>query len=204
MDNKTLLIQSINKTCAPHFGVSTFYLHPKSANRFSISGSNTSKAINSYKNYREEINVINWFEEFWVYVDIEFQEKNTFISVSIFQGEPSVINKKQLLRAEWDDYNNDEEFHPQPHWHILNSEIIDESSFESFARNDHENGFAALLEESNSRTINIDKMHFAMNASWTENQGNVLKINDIEKVSNWFNGLFSHLKVELQYIRKRL
>lgn len=23
-----------------------------------------------------------------------------------------------MFRAEWDDYNNDQEIHPQPHWHF--------------------------------------------------------------------------------------
>ncbi len=202
MLDKKNLIDEINKSCKIFFVESSFFLYPSSVNRFRISGDNTSKAINNYKNSREEINVIKWFGNFWVYLDIKFENNNTFISVSIFQGERKDNEKNQLFRAEWDDYNNPDEKHPQPHWHITSNQAI-ENTFRELVEEDDEEGFAALiLNEEKTKIIDVNKIHFAMNGNWVNNGSHVHSINDNDKIVKWFQGLFSNMKVQLEYVTR--
>lgn len=196
------LIDEINKSCKIYFVESTFFLTLSSTNRFRISGDNTSKAINNRRNSREEINVIKWFDNFWVYLEVKFENENTFISISIFQGEESDSEKNQLFRAEWDDYNNTEEKHPQPHWHITANQAI-ENTFKELVEEDPEEGFAALiLNEEKTKIIDVNKIHFAMNGNWINNEGHVHSLNDNDKIVKWFNGLFSNMKEQLEYVSK--
>src|SRR5680860_1703151 len=100
---------------------------------FSTQSNNVSKAINNRKNSKEEVNVIYWFDEFWVYFDIKFIQSKIFLSLSVFQGSIDDDRKTQLFRAEWDNYDDNLE-HAQPHWHIYpfkyNSQAYDD--FETF------------------------------------------------------------------------
>ena len=199
MLDKVSLIEEINKTCKIFFVESTFFLYPSSANKFRISGDNTSKAINNYKNSREEINVIKWFNSFWIYLDIKFENSNTFISVSIFQGDEKDIEKNQLFRAEWDDYNNPDEKHPQPHWHITSNQAI-ENTFKEYAEIDDNEGFVAVLNHEKSKIIDINKIHFAMNGNWINDENQIHPINNNDKIVKWFQGLFSSMKEQLEYV----
>jgi hypothetical protein len=81
MLDKAKIIEGINKSCKVFFTESSFYFHPSSTNRFRISGDNTSKAINNYNNSLEETTVVKWFEDFWIYAEIRFEDQNTFISL---------------------------------------------------------------------------------------------------------------------------
>lgn len=198
--DKKSLIDEINKTCRFFFAESTFFLQPSSANRFKISGSNSSKAINTNKNSKEEITVIKWFQNFWVYVDIRFENNNTFISISIFQGDDK-NDKNQLFRAEWDDYNNHDEKHPQPHWHITSNQAI-ENTFKEYTDNFENEDFIAVLKAEKSRVIDVNKIHFAMNGNWINDQTHFHSINDKDKMVKWFQGLFSNMKIQLEYVSK--
>ena len=202
MIEKKQLIKDINKKCKIFFNESTFFLDPSSANKFESKGTYHSKAINFYKNEGAEITVIKWFSNFWVYLAIKFENNNTFISLSLFQGEEEDPSKNQLFRAEWDDYNNPEEKHPQPHWHITSNRAI-ENTFIELIEGDAEEGFAAqILNEEKAKIVDINKMHFAMNGNWKNNDLDVHPINNNEAIVNWFQGLFSNLKEQLQYISK--
>lgn len=192
------LINRINEKCKVFFMESTFHIQPYKTNTFRLTGSYTSKAINNYKNEREEVNVIKWFNDFWVFLEIRFQNENKFISISIFQGEVQDNSKIQLFRAEWDDYNSLEEKHPQPHWHLTGNQAI-ENTFEEYASTFEEDGFTALLEEEKSKIIDLHKLHFAMSSDWLNSNGHVHPINNVDKISNWFAGLLSHIKDQLDY-----
>jgi len=211
MINKKSLIDDINKGCKLLFD-SSFYLQQDDYNFFIISGNNTSKALNSYKNIKQEVNVINWFDEFWIFLEVRFVDDfglisrvnkrntrivNTFISLSVFQGEQNDDVKNQLFRAEWDDFNNDNENHPQPHWHITSNQIIEDTFKELI-----EEGFAALiLNEEKSKMVDVSKIHFAMNGNWINNDTHVQLINDNSKIVKWFQGLFSHIKFQLEHVK---
>lgn len=200
MLDKQSIIKKINKTCRIFFTESSFFLNPSSANRFVITGDKKSKARNNYSNQSEEIYVIKWFDCFWVYIEIRFENQNTLISLSVFQGEETDNIKHQLFRAEWDDYNNNEEKHPQPHWHITSNQAI-EKTFKEIASIEDSDTFANLLIEEKSKIIDINKIHFAMIGNWINNETHIHSINSEEKVIKWFQGLLSHLKEQLEYVR---
>ena len=89
------------------FQNSFFNLRPYPTNNsffFRIEG--TSFALNRNKNNPEKVKVLQWFDDFWLLIEIRFIENNTLISMSIFQGNEMDEIKNQLFRAEWDDYNN--------------------------------------------------------------------------------------------------
>ncbi|UPT66611.1 MAG: hypothetical protein M0D57_19520 [Sphingobacteriales bacterium JAD_PAG50586_3] len=194
------IIEGINSSCKPYFTESVFKLQPSSLNRFSISGDNLFKAINNYDKSKEEINVLKWFDDFWIYIDIKFIDKNTFISISVFQGADMDKTKHQLFRAEWDDYNNTDEKHPQPHWHITSNQAI-ENTFEELAAVDDSDTFVNLLQQEKSKIININKIHFAMNGNWINDDSHVHALNNEGKIIKWFQGILSHLKDQLLYVK---
>jgi len=198
MINQRKLISEINKSCRIFFLESTFYLQISKANRFELKGNNLSKAINNYKNFGSEVSVLKWFDDYWVYLEIRFEGKNSFITISIFQGEASDDVKNQLFRAEWDDYNNPDEKHPQPHWHITSNQAI-ENTFTELIEDDKEEGFAALiLNEEKSKIIDINRLHFPMNGNWMNDDGHIHLINNNSKMVKWFQGFFSAMREQLE------
>ncbi len=200
MLNQEALIKKLNNTCKIFFTESSFNLRPIAANKFSISGDRMSKAINNHKNERKEVNVLKWFDEFWIYADIRFEDANTFISLTVFQGDEATNNKHQLFRAEWDDFNNREEIHSQPHWHITNNQVI-EKTFEELSILEDSNTFVEILNEEKSKIIDINRMHFAMNGNWINNESEIHPLNSEKKIVAWFQGLLSHLRTELKYVK---
>lgn len=195
------LIDEINKSCKAFFLESTFFLQLSRANRFELKGDNVSKALNKYKNYGQEVSAIKWFNSYWVYLEIRFENKNSFITISVFQGEANDNIKNQLFRAEWDDYNNPNEKHPQPHWHITSNQAI-ENTFTELIEDDEEGGFAALiLNEEKSKIIDLNKIHFPMNGNWMNDGGHIHLINDNSKMVKWFQGFFSTMREQLEYVK---
>lgn len=160
----------------------------------------------------ETIKIINFFEDYWIYMKITFNpyEKkvkrgttetffNVMFTLSIFYGGFS-DKKKHLFRAEWDNYEKDDSSHPQPHWHFyMNDEEIDSESFESSVENT-KSGFAESLE---SEKKEFQKIHFAMNAQWSEtNKSHIHKIDNTDTFIEWTFGLIDHIRVQLEYIDK--
>lgn len=202
MFNVNKVIKEINKSCKNFFTESTFDLRLDRNNRFVIAG--VSKAINNYKNTQNEVDVIKWFDDFWLYIDISFEKSensipNAFISLSVFQGDYADNTKNQLFRAEWDNFDNND-IHPQPHWHIYSNH-----SFESFnefvQKNDEDDGFVNIINEEKSKAIDLKKMHFAMNGNWDTNGSHIHKIRDENTIINWFPGLLGHIKSQLEYVK---
>jgi len=197
------IISKINNSCKNYFPKeSMFLLRPiRENNRYIISGKYLEKAINNYNNDHEEVKVLWWFDDFWLYIEIRFQKSetdipNTFISLSVFQGNDSDNNKKQLLRAEWDNFD-DNDIHPQPHWHIYS-----DNSFEkTFVEMIDDDSFADLLNEEKSKGIDLKKIHFAMNGNWGTNGSHIHKISDEDTIINWFQGLLGHIKSQLEYVK---
>ncbi|MDT3404291.1 hypothetical protein [Mucilaginibacter terrae] len=198
------VIKEINKSCSIYFDNSTFILQPSKANRFNIAGSYTSKAVNRNKNSNEEINVIKWFKDFWLFVDVRFEASgidipNTFISISVFQGEEKDERKFQLFRAEWDNFE-DNIFHPQPHWHIYADQNLENSFEEMIELLEGQDGFADFLNEERSKGIDLKNMHFAMNGLWSTKGSHIHKIDREEIMLNWFQGVLSHIRIQLEHV----
>jgi len=205
MIEPTKVIRGINQSCKNYFSESMFCLNPDTDNKFIISGNYLSKAINYHKNDREEINVLKWFEDFWLYIEIEFKNSeteilNTFISLSVFQGDNNDNVKNQLFRAEWDHFDKNDN-HPQPHWQIYSdlsftrkvddfSELIDEGE-----------SFSEMIREEKSKVVNIERFHFAMNGDWSTNGNHIHSISDNNTIINWFQGLLRHIKFQLEFLK---
>ena len=204
------IIDALNKSCGKYFTESTFVLTKKSFNRYVVSGNSCSKALNNYNNESQEVTVVKWFNDFWIYVDIKFRFKDKgastafpdiFISLSIFQGNPADSKKNQLFRAEWDNYRNPDEHHPQPHWHVYPTQY-DHQSFGDLLKTlkDDEDSFTALLDDTKSKFIDIKRIHFAMNGQWSSQGSHVHEINNEETIINWFYGVLGCIKAQLEYV----
>ena len=122
---------------------------------------------------------------------------HTNISLSVYEGEDSDDRKIQLFRAEWDDMNNPNEKHSQPHWHITSSQAI-EKTFEEYSNHFDNGDFISLLEKEKSKLLDVKRIHFAMNGNWQENQTHIHTIKNSEQVSKWLKGLISHIRLELE------
>lgn len=151
------------------------------------------------------MSVIKWFNDFWLYIEIRFERSesgipNTFISLSIFQGDNSDDRKKQLFRAEWDNFDNNEN-HPQPHWHVYPNYSFEKTFNEFLEMTDEANSFADLLNEEKSKLIDLKRIHFAMNGTWSNKGGHIHKISDENTIINWFQGVLAHIKSQLEYVR---
>jgi hypothetical protein len=205
--NPENIIKGINKSCQHYFNESTFVLsHILSPHgyRYIISGNHMTKALNLHKNDKEEVKVLKWFDNFWLYIDIRFEKSetdmlNTFISLSVFQGQNYGENKTQLFRAEWDNFDNDDR-HPQPHWHIYSDHDSKDKNFvELIDENKGEENFENFLKQP---SIDIKRFHFAMNGDWANSKDHTHKLTDEETIINWFKGLLGHIKHQLDYVSK--
>ncbi|MCI0515777.1 hypothetical protein L0128_21395 [candidate division KSB1 bacterium] len=199
-------ISEINKSCKNYFSESSFRLIQQRGERYIISGDYLSKAVNNYRNTEEEVKVIKWFADFWLYIEIRFEKSaesipSTFISLSVFQGDDTDLIKKQLFRAEWDNFDDDDT-HPQPHWHIF-PVIPSIKSFSEFIETvDADRPFSKIIDDVKSRRIDLTRIHFAMNGQWSTNGSHFHKIRDENTMKYWFQGLLGHIKSQLEYVKK--
>ncbi len=202
MINSEQLISLINKDCKSYFQTSFFKLHPfsKSYNSSYYRNEGNSFALNRYENNPEEIKVLNWFDDFWLFLEMRFIDKSTFISLSVFQGTELDRVKHQLFRAEWDDHNNPDEIHPQPHWHITSGYAIEEN-FKDFSNSFDDGSSFSTFEAVKSAIIDVKKMHFAMNGNWQNSDKHTHLIDDNIKIVKWLQGIFHHLRTELEYVK---
>lgn len=202
------IVEIINKECKVLF-VEPFRLVPYTGHHnviwFRIEGSST--ALNRYDS--EPVKVLRWFDKYWLYIEVKFiTEKSkqghklittihTNISISVYEGEDSDEFKIQLFRAEWDDFNNPNELHSQPHWHITSSQAI-EKTFEEYSIHFDNGDFISLLEGHKSKLFDVKKIHFAMNGNWQNDQTHIHTIKTSNQVSKWLKGLLNHIRVELE------
>jgi hypothetical protein len=202
MMNPKKIIDEISKSCKHFFPESSFLLNHHNNFRYYIIGNNTSKAVNNYNDTQEEVDVIKWFDDFWLYAHVRFEktgsvELNTFITISVFQGEADNKFKNQLFRAEWDNHAN-ETTHPQPHWHIYSNQKL-EKSFDDFVEMvDEDGGFAQMLKEE-KKGVDVKKIHFSMVGLWASNGSDIHRIDDEKTIINWFQGILGRIKSQLEY-----
>lgn len=134
-------------------------------------------------------------------LDKYFFETN--ISLSLFKGGYDIFSKYQLFRAEWDNFDKKQEKHPQPHWQFyqLNeySQKLNKLANEQFNTIDKDDGFLDSLKTN----FDFKKFHFAMNGNWINNESEIHSLNNEEKIVKWFQGLLSHIKVQLEYVNNK-
>ena len=225
------IVSKIEKIFNAYFLESMVKLDQRKYGLYVLSGDFLSKAISIIKNDREPINVLKWFDDFWIYFEIRFipaditeyqenlitdvteNQENLIqindkyyqinLSLSIFQGENSDLIKTQLFRAEWDNYDNNVK-HPQPHWHIypFKYDYKTYQDFEAFIEIKDEPGFEKFIEsKAKQELIDISNLHFAMNGQWSINNGHIHVIENVTILFNWLNGLLNHIKEQLEYVK---
>lgn len=160
----------------------------------------TSVALNINKSEKQQVKVLKWFEDFWVYVNIRFIEENIFVSMSIFQGKENDLIKCQLFRAEWDDYHNENEQHAQPHWHFTTGYSV-EQNFRQYSELFDEGKSYETFEVTKLDIIDVNIMHFAINGNWHNDDNHTHLTNSGNHLTKWFQGIFYHLSVELKYAK---
>ena len=130
-----------------------------------------------------------------IFLKINNEYFNVIISISIFQGGYQEKEKKQLFRAEWDNFD-DNKIHPQPHWHIYPEEnlISAEDDIIDFDINENDD----FLDDASLQKIDLKRMHFAMNGQWSQNGTQIHRINDSKVLVNWLAGALGHIKEQLR------
>ncbi len=174
-----------------------------------INGASLSDTINNKKNTHEIVKALKWLELFWIYIEINFilseskrriksknkiQFPNIFFSLSIFQGSEEDKNKHQVFRAEWDNRDNEKDYHPQPHWHFHYRENL-VSKFDEDTR--------SVFDQKEINIINFTKFHFAMNGQWANLDKAVHKRESEDQFINWFSGIIIHIRNELVFLKKK-
>ncbi|MBK9254896.1 MAG: hypothetical protein IPM42_05360 [Saprospiraceae bacterium] len=192
------IIEELNKFLKNYLNLRFEPLDSKQLGIFRLQG--TSQAINFRGDYPEEIKVIHWFADFYIYIEIRFLQNYThkLISTSIFHGQENDSRKNQLFRAEWDDYYKDSESRPQPHWHITRDNAIYDrfSDFTNHKDEKEKIGFENY-DVVQAEVFDTKKIHFAMSGNWQNQISPVHKIEDASKVVAWLEGLLEHIKYEL-------
>ena len=206
--NTEKLINTLDSKLRIYLGVSSVFIKH---NPFHYTIKGESSALNRYKNFTESVTVLKWFDDFWLFPEIKFalqqiivgrknqQQIETKISLSVFQGEDSDNEKYQLFRAEWDDYNNFDEKHSQPHWHITSSQAI-ENTISEYATVFENQNFLQVLESEKQKVIDVKKIHFAMNGDWMKDGSHVHRMENEQQIAKWLLGLLDHLRTELNDI----
>ena len=194
IEKEAILIQEINNFFRIYFQLTYDLIQPNGLRRYVIQGN--SRALNHKRYDSEEVGVLNWFGNFYLFIEIRFIEETTNISLSIFNGKESDNKKHQLFRAEWDDYNRDNETHPQPHWHITTDKAI-ANNYEAALPEKDANSFE-YFEIAKSDVYDIKEIHFAMIGNWHNEESHIHKIDGVDKVAKWLKGLLEHIRFELE------
>jgi|GEM_PF-420572 len=227
-------IQAINRTLEPFLVKGeggNFYLKKyKSQNTFRLNVlGEYSLAYNDYGNHGEEVKVVKWFDDYWLFIEILFiyreefnknterekkylklkdvnaKKQDTKISLSIFQGNETDNIKNQLFRAEWDDYGELNNNHPQPHWHFYTNKFIERTitSFADIVSTEIQDSFKEVLNDEKRKIVDLTKFHFAMNGDWYNATTHTHSITNEESIARWFGGLLAHIKNELNYLENK-
>ena len=215
------IVEKIRTACAGILPHDIYFSNIK--NSFILQGNST--AINNHNGSKDLVNVLYWFDNFYVYIIIQFIQMqieskftrdfdrkhyfdslkenylkiganyfNVVVSISVFQGGEEYKDKKQLFRAEWDNYDSNKH-HPQPHWHFY----PEEKNNNDFNVDKMDMDF---LQGGLQKEIDIKRVHFAMNGQWSENRSHIHRIICQDTIINWVPGLLSHIKVQLEETKK--
>lgn len=175
-------------------------------NVFVYTGSN--KALNKC----EEIPVSYLCGRIWYGIIISWQYVETpdakqgalmpFVSIPFFTTMVKDIQKMvPIFRAEWDSYPQQEEVHPQPHWHFTHTKAVYEMLCPEFG--ELEESWDMVLLDEYSRIMDempMSKMHFTMSERWEEKGYMVLEVPSANKLAEWIARLLRHVETEIRYI----
>lgn len=130
------------------------------------------------------------------------------ISIGLLQGDPSLTQKQQVLRAEWQVHNAiDESGHAQPHWHVLSAAGIAElPTFDEVAGTT--TGFEEFLVKARPEPTgngNYGHFHYAMVTDWhrTPSTGPYQVLADEAAVVSWLGGCVRYICHQLDHVDRK-
>lgn len=216
------IIDDIKQRCSDLFPDKLIFspLNESLNRSFIISGTDLSPAWNIHNGERFEVNARRWFDNFWIYLQINFiqqpiesklprgyTQKQYF---ELLDKKFLIINKQHFnviisislfqggyLKEEKTqlfraEWDNYKENidHPQPHWHFYPKGRMT-LDFDP-------NPTIDFLEETPMEEIDLKRMHFAMNGQWAQNGNHIHSINDKKDIVNWLVGILRHIKKQLE------
>lgn len=194
-----------------------------------ISGRDLSPATNNHNGTYNQINVLKWFDNYWIYIELNFKQIPVESKFSegfkrkayfeIIESNFLKINneyynlivsisifqggypKEEKIQLFRAEWDNyeDNKFHPQPHWHFYPDDNKLTETIDDFKFEPDET--IDFLEEIATPKIDLKRMHFAMNGQWAQNGCHIHKINNPTIVVNWISGLLRHIKEQLEKTR---
>ncbi|HEV8286850.1 MAG TPA: hypothetical protein VGQ09_21220 [Chitinophagaceae bacterium] len=89
-----------------------------------------------------------------------------------------------LFRAEWDNKEENEFEHPQPHWHfhpqieyLVEGTYLDNATFKTYLDLINKEGFEKELSEKTlNKPNNISSFHFAMSSRWQDKKSAIIPL----------------------------
>lgn len=162
-----------------------------------------------------EVSVYNWFGEYYIFIEIKMfyglhvpqnkrKARNRIeqisVSISVFKKISDFII--QIFRAEWDDYAESTDGHPQPHWHFTADTAL-YRTFTEYAQRCGDNGFMQIIAPKEEDISELKEMHFAMNGQWAKQQPHMHKIESDSDLINWIGGVLDTIRKEVSYANVR-
>lgn len=129
------------------------------------------------------------------------------VSIGLLQGDPSVLQKEQLLRAEWQIQEAaDDSGHAQPHWHVLSAAgAADLPTFDEVV--EAASGFRQFLSDEKPAPTGgvFGYFHYAMVADWhrTPSLGPYHVLSDEAAVVSWVEGCVRYICHQLDYVDRK-
>jgi hypothetical protein len=183
------------------------------SDRFYLQGGKSAIAVGSNG---QKIPVVLMMNDIWLHFSIQYRRVNLNkgksheiegLTLQFYQENNDV--KTLLFRAEWDNSDPNEFFHPQPHWH-LHPEIkymIDGESFNAETFKDYaelvknEDSFASeILNAEKEEKSTLSSFHFAMACLWYSNITDKARVPLTEQnLLNWLTGCLENINLQIKY-----
>lgn len=158
-----------------------------------------------------EVSVYNWFGEYYIFMEIKIlygvyipqgkrkvrdRMEQISVSISVFKKISDFII--QIFRAEWDDYAEATDGHPQPHWHFTADTALSRT-FKEYAQRCGDNGFMQIIAPKENDISELKEMHFAMNGQWAKQQSHIHKMESNSDLISWIGGVLDTIRKEIRY-----
>ncbi|MEY8606214.1 MULTISPECIES: hypothetical protein [Bacteroidales] len=158
-----------------------------------------------------EVSVYNWFGEYYIFMEIKIlygvyvpkgkrkvrdRMEQISVSISVFKKISDFII--QIFRAEWDDYAEATDGHPQPHWHFTADTALSRT-FKEYAQRCGDNGFMQIIAPKENDISELKEMHFAMNGQWAKQQSHIHKMESDSDLISWIGGVLDTIRKEIRY-----
>jgi len=172
-------------------------------------------------------------DTYWINISLTFLPKTNpqnfqfaGVSIRVFKGLAYDNNKEPLIRAEWDalKYDNDNNNHAQPHWHVYKSfqevrnlntspsldfkSLIQSNKIQDFGEKennslDNQEEFDIENDKESLDEYNWDsstKFHFAMSSQWHTGGTHRVILDQERLLYSWLVECVKYIKEQLKYV----